>query len=484
MKRFSLILLIALCFGGALHSQNPDYKSGITFKKMFIDFQTPNGGEFTKFNDYRHGFEIGYQRQLGNKAALAIPARYGVIDSHPDSVNCLKKRIYSLDAQFQYHFTEAGKRIIPYVVAGVGGLYDDSNIDLQIPAGLGFYVKVAPKAFIHFQSEYRYSFEDKKSNLQHGLGFTYLFGKTKEEPPKQEIKLLDSDNDGIPDELDLCPHDFGSKDLNGCPDKDGDGIADYMDKCPDTKGLKEFGGCPDTDGDGIPDNEDECPNVSGVVSNKGCPEKIEAPKFIDSDGDGVEDSKDKCPNEKGSVEAMGCPDRDGDGVPDKDDKCPDQPGLKVYFGCPDTDGDGIDDSRDKCPNVPGTVANDGCPEIKKEDKKTLEIAMQAVQFQVGSAVLKPESSIVLIQIVDIMQRYTDFIMTISGHTDNTGSATANQVLSEKRARACYDFLIKNGVPESRVSYSGFGESRPISTNINEKGRSLNRRVEFNLIPRQ
>ncbi|MBK7633553.1 MAG: thrombospondin type 3 repeat-containing protein [Saprospiraceae bacterium] len=47
----------------------------------------------------------------------------------------------------------------------------------------------------------------------------------------------------------------------------------------------------------------------------------------------------------------------------------------------DTDGDGIDDSRDKCPNIAGTVANDGCPEITKEDKKTLEVAMQAVQFK-------------------------------------------------------------------------------------------------------
>ena len=110
--------------------------------------------------------------------------------------------------------------------------------------------------------------------------------------------------------------------------------------------------------------------------------------------------------------------------------------------------------------------------------------MQAVQFQTGSAVLKTESSIVLTQIADIMERYPDFNMTISGHTDNTGSASANQVLSEKRAKACYDFLVKKGVPLVRMSFSGYGESRPISTNENEKGRSLNRRVEFNLLPRQ
>nr|HMU05517.1 OmpA family protein [Saprospiraceae bacterium] len=117
-------------------------------------------------------------------------------------------------------------------------------------------------------------------------------------------------------------------------------------------------------------------------------------------------------------------------------------------------------------------------------KKTLDIAMQAVQFQTGSAVLKSESNIVLRQISDIMNRYPDFNMNISGHTDNTGSSTANQSLSERRAKACYEFLVKQGISADRMSFTGFGESRPISTNENEKGRTLNRRVEFNMIPRQ
>ena len=81
-----------------------------------------------------------------------------------------------------------------------------------------------------------------------------------------------------------------------------------------------------------------------------------------------------------------------------------------------------------------------------------------------------------------MQRYPDFKMMISGHTDNVGSAELNQSLSEKRAKACYDYLSKHNISSYRLSYAGFGESRPISTNETEKGRSLNRRVEFNLIP--
>ncbi len=474
-----LVLMLAFNIGSA---QNPQLKSGIVFKKLFLDYQSQNGGSFSKFKDYRHGFEIGYQRMLNDKVALNLPFRYGIVDTHIDSINCLKKRIASLDAQFQYQFNEAGRNIIPYVLAGVGGVYEkEGDFNVQIPVGLGFYFKLAPNAFVNIQSEFRYSLSEGRNNLQHGVGFTYLIGKAEDDMPKAEM-IKDSDNDGLPDDQDLCPNAFGAKELNGCPDKDSDGIADYLDKCPESAGLKEFAGCPDTDSDGISDNEDECPNVAGTKSNKGCPEKVVV--AIDTDSDGVPDTNDKCPNEKGSLATMGCPDSDSDGIADFEDKCPNKPGLRIYYCCPDTDGDGIDDSRDKCPNVAGTVANEGCPEIKKEDKKTLEVAMQAVQFQTGSAVLKAESNDVLNQIADIMSRYPDFNMNISGHTDNTGSATANQSLSERRAKACHDYLVKKGVSATRLNHTGFGESRPISTNENEKGRSLNRRVEFNLVPRQ
>lgn len=484
MRNF--LVLIAICVGliNSIQAQNPQYKSGVVFKKLFLDYQSQNGGEISNFNNYRHGFEIGYQRMLGNNLALNLPFRYGVVDTHIDSINCLKKKIASLDAQFQYQFNKEGRKVIPYLLAGAGGVYEkEGEFNIQIPVGLGLYFKVAPNAFINWQSEFRYSLAEKRNNLQHGLGFTYLFGPTSDATMEEVKKMaMDSDNDGIEDELDLCPNAFGSKEMNGCPDKDGDGVADYLDKCPESKGLKEFGGCPDTDGDGIPDNDDQCPNIAGPMSNKGCPAVEE--KIVDSDGDGVADADDKCPNEKGNASAMGCPDTDGDGISDKEDKCPTKPGLKIYYGCPDTDGDGIDDSRDKCPNVAGTVANMGCPEITVEDKKTLDVAMQAVQFQTGSAVLKSESNQVLRQIADIMTRYPDFNMNISGHTDNTGSAVANQSLSERRAKACYEFLSKQGISTSRMSFTGYGESRPISSNENEKGRTLNRRVEFNLVPRQ
>ncbi|MBK8621175.1 MAG: OmpA family protein [Saprospiraceae bacterium] len=482
--RIHLFVLFLLCiFLTEGNGQNPAFRSGVTFKKLFVDYQSQNGGNLFNFKDYRHGFEIGYQHNFTNNFSINIPVKYGNINNIEDSTEVQFTRFVSLDAVAQYHFYKPERIISPYVMGGIGGVQElGGDFNLQIPIGGGLNFRIAPNAYFNYQLEYRFSFAENRNNLHHGLGFIYLLAqKPKEEKPKEEEKpmIKDSDGDGVVDDLDLCPNEKGIPSMKGCPDKDGDGVPDYQDKCPDVAGPQIYNGCPDSDGDGIPDHEDECPNVTGSKANKGCP-------FTDRDGDGIPDDKDKCPDKPGLADNDGCPekDMDGDGIPDSIDKCPDAKGLRVYGGCPDTDGDGIPDHEDECPKLPGSVANNGCPEIAKEDKKTLDVAMQAVQFETGSAVLKGESNAVLKQIAGIMDRYPDFNMIISGHTDNVGRPAFNQTLSERRAKACYDYLIKQGVSDSRLNYAGYGDSRPITTNANDKGKALNRRVEFNLIPRK
>src|SRR5690606_40202360 len=142
------------------------------------------------------------------------------------------------------------------------------------------------------------------------------------------------------------------------------------------------------------------------------------------------------------------------------------------------------DPDDDCPFAAGIEANNGCPEIKKEDRDLLELAMRAVQFDLGKATLRPESFKILDQISSILSRYKDYNLSISGHTDNTGNPLTNQRLSENRAKSCYEYLISKGVNPSRLSYAGYGESVPIADNQSAEGRSLNRRVEFTLVPRR
>lgn len=507
----SIVFCTAFLMSASVIAQNTQYPTGISFKALAMDYQSQNDGSFSRFKDYHQGFEIAYSRSLQDKLNLVIPFKIGIVNddkfeiSKLDQGRTLHKGIYGLDIQVQYQFFKPEKQIVPFILGGFGFVNetDGGKLNMQAPLGAGIQVKAAPNAYITLHGEYRIGFTEERTNLQYGLGFVYLIGKGMA-PKKEEAKIMDSDGDGVADNVDLCPQIAGLAEMSGCPDGDGDGVADYQDKCPQRAGLVSLGGCPDFDGDGIADDEDKCPDQPGTVANGGCPNTdrdndgvsdaqdncpdVAGPASNngcpsqDRDNDGVPDSQDLCPDQFGSASASGCPDRDGDGISDREDKCPATFGPAVYNGCPDTDGDGIDDGRDRCPNTAGPVSTNGCPEISSEDRKTLEVAMRAVQFDTGRSTIKSESFSVLNQIADIMRRYPDYNLMISGHTDNTGSASANQKLSERRAEACYQYLITQGVSSGRLNFAGYGESRPISDNNSLRGRSLNRRVEFSLVP--
>jgi OOP family OmpA-OmpF porin len=504
VKSVIILLLFSFAFGLSGNSQNEENKIGLSFKNLFLDYQSQNGGEIVALRDYHSGYEIGLNYNIAKQLNLVVPIHVGVPQNNTDRKTNFT--IFGAGAHLQYQFYEKESAIVPYLVAGLSGVGElEGEFNLQAPIGLGLNFKVNERAFINWESTYRKSFSVDRDNFQHGLGFVYLLGKGKKMKVEEVRDENDADMDGITDDLDLCPQVAGPVELKGCPDSDGDGVADYEDACPTYAGLKELNGCPDSDGDGVSDKDDECPNLAGTKANKGCPAKDsdrdgvpdevdncpDVPglasnngcPILDADNDGINDDEDKCPSIAGPASTNGCPDRDRDGIADFDDKCPDQAGIAAYGGCPDTDGDGIDDSRDKCPNSKGSVANNGCPEITIEDLEILELAMRAVQFETGRAALKSESAKILNQIADIIRRYPDFSLSISGHTDNTGSATNNQVLSQKRAESCYEFLKQAGISASRMNFAGYGESRPIADNNSLRGRALNRRVEFNLIPR-
>lgn len=311
-------------------------------------------------------------------------------------------------------------------------------------------------------------------------------------PPK------DTDKDGILDENDDCPTIKGKAATNGCPDADGDGVGDAKDQCPDTPGFASANGCPDVDGDGVPDKTDKCPNLAGDANRDGCP-------FIDTDGDGIDDSEDECPNAKGSPELLGCPDRDSDGIPDRLDRCPDESGLADRNGCPirdrdndgvedqddfcpdeagspgakgcpDEDGDGFGDSFDKCPGEKGT--NQGCPDLTKEEKEFLRFAAKNIYFDTGKATLQAASYKTLNGVADILIKYPRYHLQIGGHTDNVGNDESNRLLSEERAKSCYEFMLSRMISIERMAFKGYGETQPVADNKTDEGKLANRRVEF------
>lgn len=444
-------LFISLCFFTHFAHAQIKGTNGLTVKVLGTDHATPLEGIIAeRFGDYGFGRELGYQRWLSNSLALSIPFRFGVAKL-PDSNSSVGEgsTFASLDLTGQLHPFITKWKVSPYLLAGIGGFFHQStDIKPQVPLGLGFNIKLYNNVFLQLQSEYRLDFEDLRDNYMHSLGL--------------QINFWDTPKPAIEEPIILPP-----------ADQDGDGVADAEDKCPDVPGLAAFGGCPDSDGDGIPDMEDLCPEVAGIATFGGCP---------DSDNDGITDAEDECPNQFGTAENKGCPvaDADGDGIPDGQDACPGEAGPASTNGCPDTDGDGVINSADRCPNTAGTLANNGCPEIKQEVIETLNFVAQNVQFETGKAQLKAVSFGILDRVYDILQQYPTYNLAIGGHTDSIGGAETNQILSERRAKSCYDYLVKKGISPNRMNYVGYGETRPIADNRYKDGREQNRRVEFNL----
>ncbi|MBL0070395.1 MAG: OmpA family protein [Bacteroidetes bacterium] len=101
-----------------------------------------------------------------------------------------------------------------------------------------------------------------------------------------------------------------------------------------------------------------------------------------------------------------------------------------------------------------------------------------IRFATNSSELNKASKNIISDFAGFLKENPRVNVAIHGHTDSAGDAAANMILSNDRAKSVYDFLIKSGITSSRLSYRGFGQTKPVVSNENEEGRSKNRRTEF------
>ena len=99
-------------------------------------------------------------------------------------------------------------------------------------------------------------------------------------------------------------------------------------------------------------------------------------------------------------------------------------------------------------------------------------------FAFDSFEITREARAGLNRVVDWMNEYPNLTAKVEGHTDSVGDDDYNQKLSENRAKAIYDYLVEKGIDASRLSYEGFGETRPVASNDTVEGRAQNRRIEM------
>ncbi|MBS1506658.1 MAG: OmpA family protein [Bacteroidetes bacterium] len=102
-------------------------------------------------------------------------------------------------------------------------------------------------------------------------------------------------------------------------------------------------------------------------------------------------------------------------------------------------------------------------------------------FDMGRAVIKPESFTELDELVAMMKADTKLVIQLEGHTDSQGSAEKNLVLSQDRVDAVKKYLSSKGISKDRIKTKAFGGTQPLSTDKTEEARALNRRVEMRVL---
>ena len=103
-----------------------------------------------------------------------------------------------------------------------------------------------------------------------------------------------------------------------------------------------------------------------------------------------------------------------------------------------------------------------------------------INFEFGSATISQSSMQALQEIYSSAVTAEGLKIGVYGHTDDVGNPESNRILSENRAQAVKDFLVKKGIPSNRIEVRGFGETQPVSDNTTESGRAANRRVQIKL----
>jgi outer membrane protein OmpA-like peptidoglycan-associated protein len=103
-------------------------------------------------------------------------------------------------------------------------------------------------------------------------------------------------------------------------------------------------------------------------------------------------------------------------------------------------------------------------------------------FDTNSTAIKPGFRSTMDKLADVVVRYNKTTLTIVGHTDNVGTATYNQNLSERRALSVAQYFESQRVNALRLATAGKGESEPVASNGSDAGRQANRRVEIYLEP--
>jgi outer membrane protein OmpA-like peptidoglycan-associated protein len=490
------LLLLFVCSLALAQDKTDKVKAGLQFNPLIASNEFPMERRIKTSWIGRALVRFG----LGAYVNAEVGAGYGQYAGNGIEFDYYKTLIYPLDFRLLIKLTD--EDTYPYLMAGIGGMYYDVNnfpegsispkevkdngiagfaplgLGVQIDMGSGVALDLNAGVSVTTTDNLNYYKDGDAPDAYYFAALGLLFGSSVhdddmdglmsdvEEQLGTDPNNPDSDNDGLKDGEEV--NKYKTDPMNA--DTDGDGLNDGAEVTRyRTDPLKA-----DTDGDGLNDGDEV---------NKYKTDPLKA----DTDGDGLNDGEEVSKYKTDPLKA----DTDGDGLRDGDEvtKYKTDP-LKI-----DTDGDGLSDNDEvvkyktdplKADTDGGTVKDGvevqrGTDPLDPEDdvmKVGKAIVLEGITFKTGSADITPESEQTLLKALQTLNNNPEVVVEISGHTDDVGSNTANQRLSQRRADSVKKWFIDKGIADTRLEAKGYGEERPIAPNDTPENRQKNRRIEF------
>lgn len=371
----------------------------------------------------------------------------------------------------------------------------ESGWTASFPVGGGFEIGLSDALILDFSGGYTFTLSDDLNgynnlddpngnydgyyNIAIGLTFVNGYGAS------------DNDKDGLTKREEL---ELGTDPEN--PDTDGDGLQDGEE----VNTYKTDPLNPDSDADNLQDGEEVNTYKTDPLNADSDKDALQDgeelityrtnPLDADTDDDTLDDGKEVNKYTTDPLKA----DTDGDALLDGDE-------INTYRTDPlnaDTDAEGLPDGEEinkfrtdpLNPDTDGgtvddfTEVNRGTDPLDPEDdvvKMDVPIVLEGITFETGKSDITPESAVVLQSSLKTLTTYPDIIVEISGHTDDVGSSSSNQKLSQKRADSVRFWLISQGVEPDRIIAKGYGEEYPRVPNNSSDNKRMNRRIEFKRI---
>ncbi|MCM2358930.1 MAG: OmpA family protein [Geobacteraceae bacterium] len=443
------------------------------------------------------------------KNSLGVDLIAGLIDT-TSTVDGSKVKVYHFRADAIYPFIIKNSDFTPFLSVGAGSnLFERSTgTDVMALAAYGAGLKYKFLDYLVARADVRHILvfkPERHDNMEFTLGLTYIFGvERKPKPP------VDSDKDGVPDNLDKCAATPpGVKvDKDGCPrDSDRDGVPDNIDRCSDTpKGVKvDKNGCqeepakiPETTKPAESPKDDRksepavmLPVAPPVVEAAQPPvlQQTAAPG-IEAKPAGVESSSQIIPVPQ-SAPALPLATMAGADAVVATERRVDKVAPRPVAG--GATGKGEAGEKQAVPAEP-LRTSEKAPITAPTDSKAVPAQREAgkgdllrfnVEFDFDKATIRPRYHGLLRKAVNFLKTNPGAVAEIRGHTDSIGKASYNLHLSKRRAESVRRYLVKkSGIDAARVIVSGYGFHRPIADNRTAAGRQKNRRTEVTITIRK